>query len=224
MKAALLRRRAGKIIIGIALIMTGLLFLLEFQLRPLIDKSIVYQGNLLATRVINQSAYDEIDDELFDYTRLINVQYNADGTVSSLESNMMNINRVKTMITQNINDALSSLDTYELSLSAGTISGIPLLYGQGPKLPLTVEPVGYVETELISRFSEAGINQTMHRIILNVSVDISAIIPGYSASSEINTAFVVAETIIVGVVPNSYTHVITGTQDIIREINDYGAS
>ena len=80
-----------------------------------------------------------------------------------------------------------------------------------------------MNTQLISEFSEAGINQTLHRILLEVSVDVSAIIPGYTTSVDVTTNFVVAETVIVGSIPDSYTHVITGDSDLIGKINDYAA-
>ena len=80
-----------------------------------------------------------------------------------------------------------------------------------------------METALISSFQSAGINQTLHRILVQIKVDISAIIPGYTASGTIDTQFVIAETVIVGNVPEAYTHVISGNDDVLGEINDYGA-
>ena len=77
---------------------------------------------------------------------------------------------------------------------------------------------------MLSVFSDAGINQTLHRIVLEVKTTVSAIIPGYTTSVEISGQFVIAETIIVGEVPDAYTHVISGNSDLIGNINDYNAN
>ncbi len=177
----------------------------------------------MATRIINDAVYNELANEDFGYSELVTVVYNDNGAITSIESNMVNINRLKAKITKSVNDELEYLDSQDLSISLGTISGFSSFYNQGPLIPVTVRPEGYAETSLISAFESAGINQTLHRILVEINVDISAIIPGYTASAIVETQFIVAETVIVGSVPDSYTHVITGSEDLIGTINDYGS-
>lgn len=216
-------RKLGLRLIAAALVLVGLVVLVDLRIRPIIEKTSSYQSRILATRIINQAVYDEVNSELFDYSKLVTVTFGNDGRVTSIESNMMNINKLKTLVTQNINEEIKGIEDHDLGISLGTISGIHLFYGKGPSIPFHVAPKGYVNTQLISEFSEAGINQTLHRILLEVSVDVSAIIPGYTTSVDVTTNFVVAETVIVGSIPDSYTHVITGDSDLIGRINDYAA-
>ena len=220
------RRKKHKIgikLIGLALFISGILLLVDIRVRPIIEKTASYQSKLLATRIINDAVYSELEDESINYGDLVTIVYNYDNSISSIESNMVNINRIKAKITKSVNDELSCMDEHDLSISLGTISGFEVFYNQGPLIPIKVQPEGYVETTLISSFESAGINQTLHRIIVEIKTDISAIIPGYTSSATVETQFVMAETVIVGTVPNTYTHVISGSEDLISQINDYGA-
>lgn len=220
------RRKKHKIgvrLIGLALFLAGILLLVDIRVRPIIEKTAAYQSKVLATRIINEAVYSELEDESVNYGDLVTIIYNSDNSISSIESNMVNINRIKARITKSVNDELSCLDEHDLSISLGTASGFEFFYNQGPLIPIKVQPEGYVEATLISSFESAGINQTLHRIIVEIKTEISAIIPGYTSSATVETQFVMAETVIVGTVPSTYTHVITGNEDLIGLINDYGA-
>lgn len=218
------KKRLGRRLIAIAMIMLGIVFLLDLRVRPIIEKVTAYQSKILATQIINEAVYEEISSEEFDYASFVTIVYDDSNQVSSIKSDMANINRMKTLITQNINCKLEQMKQQELSISFGTITGVHMFYGKGPELCFSVMPEGYVETALLSVFSDAGINQTLHRLVLEVKTDVSPIIPGYTQSVEVKGQFVIAETIIVGDVPDAYTHVISGSSDLIENINDYGAT
>lgn len=215
MKHTQKKRKLGVKLIALAFVLIGALILIDLRIRPIIEKTSSYQSKILATRIINQAVYDEVHSELFDYTALIGTTLKPDGTISSLQTNMINVNKLKTLVTANVNEALQTMEEHKLSISMGTLSGIYFLYGKGPTIPVTVSPQGYVQTMLASEFASAGINQTVHRIVLEISVDISAIIPGYTTSVQVDTNFVVAETVVVGEIPNSYTYIITGNEELI---------
>lgn len=217
------KHKIGLKLIAVGLILVGIILLVDLRVRPIIEQTAIYQSKILATRIINDAVYTQLDDEDFSYSSLVTVVYNTDNEITSIESNMFNINKLKAKINNSVNNELTDLDNHDLSISLGTISGVTSFYNQGPLIPVKVKPEGYVETALISSFQSAGINQTLHRILVEIKVDISAIIPGYTASGTIDTQFVIAETVIVGDVPEAYTHVISGSEDVVGEINDYGA-
>lgn len=217
------KRRFGIKLLAVFFIIAGILVLVDMRVRPIIEKTAAYQSKVLATRIINDTVYTELENGDYEYEDLVTVTYNSDNSVSAIESNMVGINKIKAKITKSVNDELTKIDQHDLSLALGTVSGFTSLYNQGPLIPVKVQPEGYVETSLISAFQSAGINQTLHRILLTVNVDISAIIPGYTASATVETTFVIAETVIVGDVPGAYTHVISGNDDLIGLINDYSS-
>lgn len=216
------RKRVLVKLTGLLLLLAGIFLLADIRVRPIIEKTAMYQSKIFATRIINDAVYSQLEDESLDYEKLITVTYSSDNSISSIESNMVNINRLKSKITKCVNDELSHIDENDINISLGTISGLYTFYNQGPLIPVKVQPEGYAETTLISSFESAGINQTLHRIIVEITVDISAIIPGYTSSADVTTQFVIAETVIVGSVPESYTHVISGNEDLISQLNDYG--
>lgn len=217
------KRRFGIKLLAVFFIIAGILVLVDMRVRPIIEKTAAYQSKVLATRIINDTVYTELENSDYEYDDLVTVTYNSDNLVSAIESNMVSINKIKAKVTKSVNDELTKIDQHDLSLALGTVSGFTSLYNQGPLIPVKVQPEGYVETSLISAFQSAGINQTLHRILLTVNVDISAIIPGYTASATVETTFVIAETVIVGNVPGAYTHVISGNDDLIGLINDYSS-
>ncbi|MCM1299542.1 MAG: sporulation protein YunB [Firmicutes bacterium] len=217
------KNKIGLRLLAFILIIGGILLLIDIRIRPIIEQTAIYQSKILATRIINEAVYSQLDDRDFKYDGLITLTFGDDNSVSSIESNMVNINKLKAKINNSVNEQLSKIDQYDLSVAMGTVSGFYSFYNQGPLIPIKVLPEGYVETLLISSFESAGINQTLHRILVDIKVDISAIIPGYTASGTVHTQYVIAETVIVGSVPNAYTHVISGSEDIVGEINDYGA-
>lgn len=217
------KRRFGIKLLAVFFIIAGILVLVDMRVRPIIEKTAAYQSKVLATRIINDTVYSELENSDYEYDDLVTVTYNSDNLVSAIESNMVSINKIKAKVTKSVNDELTKIDQHDLSLALGTVSGFTSLYNQGPLIPVKVQPEGYVETSLISAFQSAGINQTLHRILLTVNVDISAIIPGYTASATVETTFVIAETVIVGNVPGAYTHVISGNDDLIGLINDYSS-
>lgn len=217
------KRKIGIRLIAIGLMLIGVFILVDMRIRPIIIRTSAYQCQILASRIINQALIDELSNASYDYNSLVLLTVNESGEVKSVSSNMQSINRLKAQSTQLINEAIKDIDAHQLGIAVGTVSGIHMFYGKGPMIPISLTPKGYANTTLISEFSSAGINQTLHRIVLRVTVDISAIIPGYTSSVVVDSDFVVAETVIVGNIPNSYTHIISGNSDVVDDIADYNA-
>ncbi|MCL2086376.1 MAG: sporulation protein YunB [Oscillospiraceae bacterium] len=197
-------------IIAVGMMLIGVTILMDLQIRPIILKAASYQCQVMAARIINQTMLDELGDNSYDYENLVSLRYGEGGEVRSLESNMQNMNRLKAQSNQAINEAIRQIGESDIQLQLGTVSGVYMFHGRGPSIPVTLTPIGYAQTTLISDFSAAGMNQTLHRIIMKVKVELSAIIPGYTSAVLIEHDFIVAETIIVGNIPESYTHIILG--------------
>jgi hypothetical protein len=81
-----------------------------------------------------------------------------------------------------------------------------LLAGRGPLITVKMQSVGSSTARLVNRFTSAGINQTKHQILLNVDVYVSILLPGFTTATKVSNSFTVAETVIVGSVPDSYTY------------------
>ncbi|MCL2014103.1 MAG: sporulation protein YunB [Oscillospiraceae bacterium] len=197
--------------IAMAAVVLIALILIDSQLRPVIKTMSSYHVQKLAARAITEAVYNQIDKNGVRYENLIELSRNSNGEITSIESNIAGVNRVNADITQNIINNLSELESVGINIPLGTLLGIPIFSGRGPPIEIKVVPSGYVNTKITSNFKSAGINQTHHTIDIEIHVLVTAIIPGYSSSADVTSGFQIAETIIVGDVPGSFTQVLLDT-------------
>lgn len=216
-------RKLGMKLIAVGMVLTGLLVIMDLSFRPIIETVNAYECHEMVSRVINDAVLAELENEDADYSKLVTLTKNADGEVISLESNVMNINKLKTRIAQRLEREIERLSEIDIQIPIGTLLGIQLLHGKGFRIGMTVQPMGFATASIISEFSEAGLNQTLHRIVIEINADVDAIIPGFSTRVPVKTTIVAAETVIVGRVPNAYTHVVA-SESLDGYLNDYGAT
>ncbi|MBP1562674.1 MAG: sporulation protein YunB [Oscillospiraceae bacterium] len=216
-------KKLGMKLIAVGMVLTGLLVLMDLSFRPIIETVNAYECHEMVSRVINDAVLAELENEGADYTKLVTLTTNADGEVISLESNVMNINKLKTRIAQRLEHEIERLSEVDIQIPIGTLLGIQLLHGKGFSVGMTVQPMGFATASIISEFSDAGLNQTLHRIVIEIKADVDAIIPGFSTRVPVKTTIVAAETVIVGRVPNAYTHVVA-SESLDGYLNDYGAA
>lgn len=200
------------------------LVMADMQLRPVIKTVAAYSAKTQAVRAINDAVNSEISSLGLTYNSLVYLTYDENGNVTSLQTNMAAMNMLQTGLTNRIIDEIVKMTDQSISVPLGSLIGGQLLSGRGPRIEIKLIPSSYVETSINNTFVEAGINQTRHQILLTVNMTISAIIPGYSVTSEVHTDVCVAETVVVGLVPDAYTQVGDGTGELEGMIKDYGAN
>ena len=143
----------------------------------------------------------------------------SDGRVTALSSNMAEFNRLQTAVADDVLARLSQVSASELAVPLGTLTGSPLLAGRGPKLTVKMETIGTATAKFRDKFTAAGINQTKHQILLDVDVRVSILLPGITTYTKVSNEISVAETVIVGGVPQTYTYFST-TEDKIEDYAD----
>jgi sporulation protein YunB len=179
-----------------------LLIYIDNQIRPVIKNVAGYQGKIIATKAINEAMSEELDEAEYTYKDIVIIDKNNEGNINSIEINSIMVNKIKASVSKRIITKISNVDDRKLKIPIGSFLGAQMLSGRGPKVDFIIKPSGTIETNMTSEFLEAGVNQTKHRITLNIKVKVTAIIPAYSTSVEVPTNFILAETIIVGQVPN----------------------
>ena len=220
-----LKHRLGLKLIGTAVILLGFAGILQLMIRPNIINVCEYNSKAVTISLIDDAINArlvELGDDA-DYGNLVKLSYTSDGKVASIESNTKLINRIKNDMLTEINDRLMKGETENVDLTVGTLSGIPLFHGSGPTVRMEVEPKGYADAVFISEFTDAGLNQTLHRMIMRTTVSVTAFIPMYSVETKVSGDFLIAETVIVGNVPESSTHVVSDDKDVVDAINDFEA-
>ena len=216
-------RNAGLKLIALSLIFIGMILLVDISLRPVVERTNEIECRAVVTDMINTAVTEELRRDDVDYDRLVELSTNDDGDVISVESNVMNINRLQANISTRLNRELERISAIDIEVPVGTLMGMQFLHGHGFDVGMSLQPIGYPKTQIISEFTEAGINQTRHRIIVQISVAVDAVVPGYSTDVTVSTAITAAETIIIGRVPDAYTHVVSSDGDLVGTLEDYEA-
>jgi len=191
------------IIILLALsIFVLILFRMKFN-EPIRDLAETQVRNTTSD-LINDAIDRQIEDGRIQYDRMIYFEKDLDGRITALKTNMSEVNRLKTDILNLINDEILALSTDDLGVPLGSIFLPELLSGRGPSIPVEILTIRNSDASFSSSFSEAGINQTLQQLNMQVSVDVTILVLGQTHSYTISSQVVVAETIIVGDVPNTY--------------------
>ena len=154
--------------------------------------------------LINDAIDKQIQTGNIEYDRIVYFEKDLEGRITALKTNMSEVNRLKTEILNLINDEILALDTSDMGIPLGSIFLPELLSGRGPSIPLQVLSIRNSDASFHSYFTEAGINQTLQQLTMEVSVDVTVLVLGETASFTVSSQVVVAETIIVGQVPDTF--------------------
>ena len=196
----------------------------DAQLRPVIKTVAAYEAKNQAVRAINDAVAEELAAMDVSYGDLVRLDYGEGGEVTALQTDIVSMNRLQSGVTRRIVDEIVQITDQSIEVPLGSLIGGQFLSGRGPAITIKMIPSSFVETSIHNTFVEAGINQTRHQIMLNVNMTVSAIIPGYSVTSQVSNDICVAETVIVGLVPEAYTQVGDGTGVLEGMLQDYGAA
>ncbi|NLV50426.1 MAG: sporulation protein YunB [Clostridiales bacterium] len=182
------------------------LLLMYLRLTPTVKSMAMSASKNVVTSAVNNAIAAKLDSGDLDYYKLIQLEKNTDGQVTALVCDMARINLLKTLITQEIITGLTEKNYANIGIPIGNLIGGSLLSGKGPRIPIRIIAVSSASTDFKNLFSTSGINQTRHRIVITVKVEISVLIPGSVTQEEVTTSLTVAETVVVGTVPDSYTY------------------
>lgn len=199
------RGRRGASFLRLVIFLLALLLPLELVARPVMDRALVMQGERILTQVLAEETLALLQNEEVSYNRLCRLQLDSSGKITAVETDAAQINRIKSELQKNVTARLSLLAEEELSLPLGTLLQSPFLLGRGPVVSLRVQPLGLLQSQIQSSFSAAGVNQTSHRLILSLTLRADILLPLHRAQTEASSDFLLAETVIVGDVPEYYT-------------------
>ena len=152
----------------------------------------------------NDAIARQMADGIIQYDRIVYFEKDLDGRITALKTNMSEVNRLKTDILNIINDEILALDTSDIGIPVGSLVLPELFSGKGPAIPVHILTIRNSDAAFTSNFTQAGINQTLHQLIMVVSIDVAVLVLGQTVSFEMTSEVVVAETVIVGSVPNTF--------------------
>ena len=138
------------------------------------------------------------------YDRIVYFEKDLNGRITALKTNMSEVNRLKTDILNIINDEILALDASDIGIPLGSLFLPEFFSGKGPAIPVHILSIRNSDATFSSSFSQAGINQTLHKLVMVVNVDVAVLVLGETESFTVNSEVVVAETVIVGEVPTTF--------------------
>lgn len=178
--------------------------LLRGRLWPVVLELARTQVTNTTSDLINDAISEQIAQGNIQYDRIVYFEKDLDGRITALKTNMSEVNRLKTDILNLINDEILAQDTESLGVSVGSLILPEFLTGKGPDIPVRLVAIRNSDAEFHSYFSEAGINQTLQQLTMEVKVDVAILVLGRTQSFTVSSQVVVAETVIVGDVPQTF--------------------
>jgi sporulation protein YunB len=191
------------------------------HMRPIVISLAEARVNNVVSRIVVASINEAVDKGVINYDDLVTLDKDDSGRVTALRSNMSAVNRILAAVEDDILLRLAEVPPSELSVPLGTLTGSTLLAGRGPLIRVRMQTAGSVTAGFRNEFTAAGINQTKHQILLHVDVYTGILLPGLTASTRVDHEIAVAETVIVGAVPESYTHFSTADDEIEDYAKEY---
>jgi sporulation protein YunB len=193
-------------ILAVISVLIGSFIYIDNSLTPTIKVLAETKAEELANRSINKSVAKIIKDEV-NYSDLMNTKVDNEGKITMIESNTVMMNKVASDVALRIQEELKQVKTTTSYIPIGTALGSPILAKYGPQLKVSIEPIGTVYVNFKTDFEDAGINQTRHRIYLEVNTKVKVVIPLTTDTKEVKAEIPICETVIVGDVPNSYINI-----------------
>lgn len=203
------KRRARRrfLLVWLLLVTVALLLFLRLSVAPVVQELAKARVANRASYVINEAIEEQLENGQIDYDNIVFLEKDVNGNITALKTNIAEINRLKTQILSVVDTMLLDLDINEVGLPLGSLILPELFSGTGPKLPVKVMSISSSDADFRNLFAEAGINQTSHQIMMDVHITMTILTPVGAESVEATSAVVVAETVIVGNVPQSYVNV-----------------
>ena len=177
---------------------------LEARLRPIVEAAAQAQVQNQMSAIVEHAILERLGEEGVSYADFISIQRDGAGEITALTTDTAALNRLRAELMAVALEALSGVDVSQIRIPFGSLLDFDLIWGLGPTLKVHAMAVGTVEGEFHSEFSSAGVNQTLHKIDLDLSIPLTLLLPGGTAEAVCRTRVPIAETVIVGQTPQVF--------------------
>lgn len=195
---------------------------LFFKVKPIVALAAVNKGKMILLSAADNAVLQIMETQKLTYDDIAVISRDDEGNIKGIEIDSFTANLIKSSISKTVGELATDSQYYSTDIHIGTLIGSEFTSGIGPKMnfKFQIAPICVVNFE--SRFESAGINQTLHRIILHIDMSASVLLRGFTESFSVSTTAIVAQTVIVGAVPESFTNVEEDDgEDIADEIFNF---
>ena len=197
-------RRIFRFIVVIFILFAVIIIGFRYKFQDDIIELAETQVRNATSDLINDAIDKQIELGNIQYDRMVYFEKDLSGNITALKTNMSEVNRLKTDILNLINDEILALDSADLGIPIGSLILPEILSGKGFQIPVMMHSIRNSDASFSSSFMEAGINQTLQQLTMEVIVDVTVLVLGETKSFTVSSHIVVAETVIVGQVPNTF--------------------
>lgn len=169
---------------------------------PTFNQLCLNEAKSVATQIVHETI-DEVMEK-YGYNDLVTLVKDKEEKIVSMQANIAIINKIISQISLKIQDKIDNTPNRDIYIRLGSFTGIKLLSGRGPKVPIRISSIGNINTEVASEFTSTGINQSIHRIFTNITCKIEVLTPFNTISNEIEEKIILAENVIIGNIPENY--------------------
>ena len=178
------------------------ILLLDAKLRPELHDLAAIEAYAISSKTINSAVERILSENVPAYSEIVNINYSENNTVTGITTDIIKLNLFKSRVTNAIDEEFGRKEKTDVTVSLGTATGIALFSGWGPYIDIGVGFSSSTQSDFENVFTSAGINQTQHSVMLNVKTTVILTMSGKRISQTVETSFCVAQTVIVGSVPN----------------------
>lgn len=214
------RRRRRIILIGLLLILTGLILLVELHLSPYIRELARNQAVNAASNAITDAVGEMLRRGDTDFSRVIVLEKDVQGQITALRTDMTQVERLKVEVLGLLGNLIAEINTQQLGIPLGNLLLPDLLAGTGPVLPVKAVSLTMSNADFFSDFTEAGINQTLQTLKVKFTISLTILTTVGYETVDVDSDVMVAQTVIVGTVPETYVNL--GHLTATEGWSDYG--
>ena len=197
-------KRLLALVLVLSVCSAGLLLLFRREYHNVMTSLAQTQVKNATSDLINDAIERQISSGTIQYDRMVYFEKDLNGRITALKTNMSEVNRLKTDLLNLINDEILAMDFDQLGIPIGSLVVPEFFAGKGPNIPVRILTIRNSEASFFSEFSDAGINQTMQKLNMQVNIDVAVLVLGTVEEFTISSQVVVAETVIVGQVPDMF--------------------
>lgn len=220
------RRRFAKIVVFALFLLLSCVLIYNLQILPVLFPLAKAKCTTELTDAVNRIVRARMQSDSDGYADFVRLHFGEDGSVASVETNTPRLAKLSGDVVGDMTNALTH-ERMTVRIPLGSLSGSALLSGKGPDVRVKLAVSQKITCAVRGDFTESGINQTLHRVFLRVTVEVCALLPGAVQTFSVPTDVCVAETVIIGKVPEAYTRIDRFASDVteteIDDISDYGA-
>ena len=217
-------RRRVSVVLIVVLCVLGLIGLMFLRCRPVMTAFAESQAVWTATKIANQVAADV----LLEYAELcadaIVVSYDGAQKLSSVRTDTASVNTVRTQMIDRVITAMEQFSSLSVALPMGTLTGWDWFSGFGPLLTFPVSFTATVWSDVSSSLVAEGINQSIYQVLIHLEISLYVVSPAGRSTVGTRVSYPMAETVLLGEVPDNLTEVYGDDQSVLGQIFDYGTS